>query len=349
MRVIVDTAELRRTHAGKARWINGLLGALDETPGLELIKAAGPSRIGGGLPFRPINVARQRWWYDWGMRRQAERIGADVILMPGAYSCSKGRIPQLVSVLDVNYLTRPGTYEAMFELYARWTVSRTMRNADGLMTISAFSRSEISRHLHVDPERISVVYPGLDKPQEGTYPTPLDRSYALYVGATEKHKNIGLLLDAWDRLESDLPLAIVGRPGRDHAWLADRAANSRGRVLIIGSVDQAQLEAWYRNAAVFLFPSLTEGFGFPPLEAMQRGVPVIASRAGSLPEVLGDAAAYFSPTDPAEVVTRLDEVLGDAKRRAEMIGKGREQAAGYTWAAAASATTALLEGLVRRG
>ena len=348
MRVIVDTAALRRTHAGKARWVSGLVDALDGTPNLEIKRSAGPRRVGGGPLFRPINVGLQRWWYDSGMRREARRWGADVLLMPGAYSCARGRIPQLVSILDVNYLTQPGTYDPMFVRYARWSVGRTVRNADGLMTISAFSRAEISRHFQVDPERISVVYPGLDSPPAGTYAAPLDRSYALYVGATEKHKNVGLLLDAWEQLNSQLPLAIVGRPGRDHTWLAERAAKSRGRVLLIGSVDQSHLEAWYRHAGVFLFPSLAEGFGFPPLEAMQRGVPVIASRAGSLPEVLGDAAAYFEPKDPAELVSRLTEVFDDSHLRAEMVRKGLEQAARFTWAETAAGTVRLLEGLSQR-
>jgi len=120
-------------------------------------------------------------------------------------------------------------------------------------------------------------------------------------------------------------------------------------VLLVGSVDQAQLEAWYRNAVAFVFPSLTEGFGYPPLEAMQRGVPVIASRAGSLPEVLGDAAAYFAPTDPDELVSRISEVVDDAALRASMASKGLVQAAKYNWADAAAATAGLLQGLVRRG
>jgi glycosyltransferase involved in cell wall biosynthesis len=177
----------------------------------------------------------------------------------------------------------------------------------------------------------------------------MDEPYALYVGATENHKNVGLLVDAWEQLHSQLRLAIVGRPGRDHARLAERAAATNGRVLLVGSVDDLQLEAWYRNAAVFLFPSLAEGFGFPPLEAMQRGVPVIASRAGSLPEVLGDAAAYFDPRDPSELVSRLAEILDDGRLRAEMVARGRAQAAEYTWAATADATVGLLEGLVQRG
>jgi glycosyltransferase involved in cell wall biosynthesis len=349
LRVIVDTAELRRTHAGKARWINGLVKALDAIPDLELLKAPGPRRVGGGLLFRPVNVTLQRWWYDVGIRREAKRRGADAMLMPGAYASSRGAIPQLVAILDVNYLTQPGTYEPLFTRYARWSVTRAARNADGLMTISAFSRSEISRHLGVDPERISVVYPGLDRPPDGTFAAPLDRPYALYVGATEKHKNVGLLLDAWEKLDGSLTLAIVGRPGRDHAELAARAANSGGKVLLVGSVDQTQLEAWYRNAVAFLFPSLAEGFGYPPLEAMQRGVPVIASRAGSLPEVLGDAAAYFDPNDPEELASRISEVVADGSLRASMASKGLAQAAKYNWADAAAATAGLLEGLVHRG
>ena len=349
MRVIADTATLRRPHAGKARWVAGLVEALAAIPDLELMQAPGPRRVGGGLLFRPVNVGLQRWWYDAGMPRVARRWGADVMLMPGAYACRRGRIPQLVAILDVNYLTQPGTYDPAFVRYARWSVARAARNADGLMTISAFSKSEISRHLGVDSDRVSVVYPGLEPPLEGTFASPLDRPYALYVGATEKHKNIGLLLDAWEKLDRGLTLAVVGRPGRDHAELAARAAKSGGRVLLVGSVDQRQLEAWYRNAVAFLFPSLAEGFGYPPLEAMQRGVPVIASRAWSLPEVLGDAAAYFSPHDPAELVSRLSEVVDDGALRATMVSKGLAQAARYSWADTAAATVGLLEGLVRRG
>ena len=349
MRVIVDTATLRRTHAGKARWVAGLVKALDAIPDLELLKAPGPRRVGGGPLFRPVNVTLQRWWYDVGIRREAKRWGADVMLMPGAYASSPGSIPQLVAILDVNYLTQPGTYEPMFVRYATWSVKRAARNADGLMTISAFSRAEISRHLGVDPEKIAVVYPGLDRPPDGTFAPPLDRPYVLYVGATEKHKNVGLLLDAWEKMNGSMVLAIVGRPGRDHAELAARAAKSGGRVLLVGSVDQTRLEAWYRNAVAFLFPSLAEEFGYPPLKAMQRGVPVIASRAGSLPEVLGDAAAYFAPTDPEDLVSRISEVVEDGALRASMVSKGLAQAAKYDWADAAVATIALLEGLVRRG
>ena len=349
MRAVVDTAKLRRPRAGTARWVGGLVGALGRIDGLELIEGTGPRRIGKGLLLRPLNVALERLWYERDMRRMAERVGADVLLMPSAYSLPRGRIPQLVTILDVNYLTQPGTYDPMFVRYATWLSGRTIKNADGLMTISEFSRSEICRHLGADPDKISVVYPGLEAPPSGTFTAPLDCPYALYVGATEKHKNIGVVLDAWEMLHGDLPLAIVGRPGRDHAEIAARAARSKGRVLLIGSVDEHELECWFRGAAVFIFPSLAEGFGYPPLEAMQRGVPVIASRAGSLPEVLADAALYFAPRDASELAERVGQVLDDTALRNGMMEKGKVQSARFNWADAATATARLLGGLAGRG
>jgi glycosyltransferase involved in cell wall biosynthesis len=345
VRVIVDTAVLRRPNAGTARWVSGLLDALEGVPALEIARAPGPRRVGGGLLFRPINLALQRWWYELGIRGAASGWRADALLMPAGYAAARGRIPQLVAILDVNYLTHPGTYEPLFVRYAAWAASRSVRDADGLVTISDFSRSEISRHLHVDPGRIAVVYPGLEPPPEGDYPRPIEAPYALYVGSTERHKNIGVLLDAWAQMRTGPTLAIVGQPGRDHARLWERAAGMGGRVLLTGRVDEAALEAWYRHASIFLFPSLTEGFGYPPLEAMRRGVPVVAANAGALPEVLGDAAGYHDPRDSVGLVSEIEKVLGDDTLRLDRIRRGREQAAKFTWARTAAEIARLLDGL----
>jgi glycosyltransferase involved in cell wall biosynthesis len=349
VKVVVDSSVLRRPHTGLARWVNGLAGSLALVPGMEVETLAGPARIGHGLPFRPINLARQRWWYEGGMRRAARRAGADALLMPAGYACRRGLPPQLVVIPDVNFLTSPGTYEWAFSKYAAWTARRAVRDGDGLMTISGFSRSEICRHLGVDEGRVAVVYPGLDSPPAFDGPAPIDRPYALYVGATERHKNLSLLLDVWERFEPDVALAIVGSPGRDHAALTERAAGLSGRVVVTGRVSGEELEAWYRGATVFVFPSLTEGFGYPPLEAMQRGVPVVAARAGSLPEVLGDAAVYHDPADAADVARQVAAVVGDAALRARMMAAGHSRAATFTWPEAATATAALLRGLASHG
>ena len=343
MKVVVDAAVLRRPHTGTARWVNGLLDGLGQIPTLDLIRADGPRRIGNGMLFRPINVTRQLWWYYYGIRRVAGNGRADALLMPAGFSARRGRIPQLVAILDVNFLTAPGTYGKLYTRYTTWAMKRSVRAADRLVTISAFSRSEISRHLDVDPERISVVYPGLYPPRQVNIPSPLDVPYALYVGATEPSKNLGLLLDAWSGSSpAGLPLVIVGQPGHYHSTLQQRAAGMDGRVIVRGRVNQDELEAWYRGASVFMFPSHTEGFGFPPLEAMQRSVPVISSNSGSLPEVLGDAALYHDADDAPAVRELLERLMGDAALRQRQIDLGLTRAARYRWEATAQQMAQLM-------
>lgn len=349
MKVLVDAAILRRPGAGTARWVRGLTTALSARPDVEVVSSLGPERLGrGGLPYRVPNTIRQRWWYEFGIDRLARAVRADVLLMPSNLSSRRGRLPQVVSVLDVNFLTQPGMYEPAMVRYATWAFRRAVRDADALVTISEFSRSEIAKHLGADPSRIAVVYPGLDEPTTGGLTeSPLDRPYALYVGATERHKNVGLLLDAWgSRGPADLLLAIVGQPGRDHDALARRAAETHGRVLIRGPVDEGELAAWYCHASVFLFPSRTEGFGFPPLEAMQRGVPVVASSAGSLPEVLGDAALFHDADDGRAVRAHVESLVEDATLRARLVSLGLERVQRYRWDRAGAEVAAVLGAVV---
>jgi glycosyltransferase involved in cell wall biosynthesis len=349
LRVVVDTAVLRRPHTGIARWVNGLLGALAETPNIELKRADGPRRVGNGWLFRPANMALRRWWYEFGIERTARGWNADALLMPIGYASRRGPIPQTVVIHDVNYLTQPGTYEPLFVKYATWAMKRATRDGDRLVTVSAFSRSEISRHFEIDPGRIQVVYPGLEPSRGGLFRRPIEDRYALYVGATEVSKNLGLLLDAWSTSSpGGLRLVIVGQPGRYHATLQQRAGRMDGRVIVRGRVDDDELEAWYRNASVFLFPSLTEGFGYPPVEAMQRSVPVISSNRGSLPEILGDAALYHGPDDVAAVRELVERIIGDSDLRQRMISLGLAQAARYRWEVTAAQMAQILDSTVIR-
>ncbi len=354
MKVIVDGAILRRAPTGTARWVRGLTNALAEEPDVELVMTYGPRRLGADRPGvarpgvadwarRVPNVLRQRWWYELGIQRLARREQADVLLMPANLSARPGRVPQVVAILDVNFLTEPGTYEPAATRYLSWTFRRAARDATRLITISEFSRDELCRHLGADPARITVVYPGLTPPARPAAGPPLDRPYALWVGASEVSKNVGLLLDVWSAgPPGGLTLALVGAPRRGHPPLAPRAAGHGAGVVMAGQVDDADLERWYRNASVFLFPSRTEGFGYPPLEAMQRDVPVIAAGAGSLPEVLGDAALFHDPRDPAALRSLIVRVLDDGALRAEMIERGRERAARYRWDRAAGIVAGVL-------
>jgi glycosyltransferase involved in cell wall biosynthesis len=131
----------------------------------------------------------------------------------------------------------------------------------------------------------------------------------------------------------------------------ERAAALGTRVVIRGAVDDAELERWYRHADVFLFPSRTEGFGFPPLEAMLRDVPVIAASAGSLPEVLGDAALFHDPDDAETLRAHIESLIRDEALRRDQVQRGRDRAARYRWDVTGAETAKVLRATaaIRRG
>jgi len=350
LRVGVDLSILRHPHTGSARWALGLHRALRHDPALELVPWIGPRRFRRGGQIRKVlNFIRERSWYDLVLPRLAGQSRVAVLLMPVNLAARRGPIPQVVTILDVNFLTAPNTYDRAYAAYARRAFTRSLRRASIVATISDFSRREIASHLGADPAGIRVVYPGLNSiPGSPPPAAPLTEPYALYVGATEPHKNLALLIEAWrGHSPGGLKLAIVGQPGRDHDRLRGLAAELGGRVLITGAVGGRLLESWYAGARVFCFPSRSEGFGYPPLEAMQRGVPVVAARAGALPEVLGAAALYHDPDDAAALREQVDALVSDPELRNAQLARGTAQVARYTWHRSARAMAELLRDAAR--
>ncbi|MEA2677056.1 MAG: hypothetical protein QOJ81_1197, partial [Chloroflexota bacterium] len=204
-------------------------------------------------------------------------------------------------------------------------------------------RDEVVARLGVDPARVAVVYPGADhlgSIEPAARDLDLPERYALFVGQTEPHKNVGLLLDAWRAgVPADLHLVICGPAGRDDERLRRMAgaAELRTRVHFTGRLDDAALARAYQDARLFLFPSLGEGFGFPPLEAMARGVPTAVSTAGALPEVTGDGAMSFEPDDAEALAALVTRLATDSNLRSRLRTEGPKVAAQYTWAATAAA------------
>jgi glycosyltransferase involved in cell wall biosynthesis len=168
------------------------------------------------------------------------------------------------------------------------------------------------------------------------------RRFLLAVGSMNPTKNLAMLVRAWAALaRDDVTLVVVGG-GNARVFAASdlpRTAN----VLMLGSVDDAALVALYRHAAGLVFPSLYEGFGLPPLEAMAGGCPVAASRAASLPEVCADAALMFDPLDPAAMAEAMRSVLDDAALAGTLRERGRRRAAEFTWDRSAAALLQALE------
>ncbi len=222
------------------------------------------------------------------------------------------------------------------------TVRRALLASDLVLAVSEHTRKDIVEVFGVPPERIIVTYepcifpsgPPAAEQQAlvlGTYGLkPGD--YALFVGAIEPKKNVGRLLAAWRASNADIPLVVAGGKG----WLSKEQLKlseplvQAGRLMLASYVPRAHLPHLYAGARFFVFPSLYEGFGLPPLEAMAHGCPVLTSNVASLPEICGDAALYCDPTNLDDLTDKLKVMLGADALRQQLVAKGRERVAAFS-------------------
>ena len=169
----------------------------------------------------------------------------------------------------------------------------------------------------------------------------------MYVGRPLPHKNLGRLIEAFALLQEKHPelyLVLAGK--KDAAYEQhERAINERGirNVVFTDFIDDAQLRWLYENCRAYVFPSLSEGFGLPALEAMLHGAPVVSSNATSLPQVCGDAAHFFDPLSVEDMVAKIDDVLSDDKLRKDLIARGKNQVKKFSWERMARQTLEVYE------
>jgi glycosyltransferase involved in cell wall biosynthesis len=238
------------------------------------------------------------------------------------------RPPAVVSLLDIQHLFFPEFFSRAERLYRRLAYGSSLRRARTIVAISGHVKETLVERMGVEPERIEVIHLGLD--HELFRPGSKQREpILLYPANPWAHKNHARLFEAFTRLRrehSQLRLVLTGTG-------LERLSPPEG-VEIRGRVAREELASLYRRASALVFPSLYEGFGQPPLEAMASGLPVATSTAGSLPEVCGSAARYFDPTSVDEMVEAVLTVLADPDR---LVERGLERAAGFTWDATARA------------
>ncbi|HZB89322.1 MAG TPA: glycosyltransferase family 1 protein, partial [Terracidiphilus sp.] len=222
---------------------------------------------------------------------------------------------------------------------------RLYRRADMVICVSESARQDLMEIYGVAEGRTRLVHHGVTPIAEtGPFEDGDARPYVLYVGARSPYKNFLALVRAFAKAEParSMRLAVAG----GGAWSdAERAAIGEGgledRILLLPRVDEARLGALYRGAALFVYPSLYEGFGLPPLEAMSAGCPVLVSRSSSLPEMCGDAAHYFDPAVDGSLEQELERLLGDRALLGAKVDAGHSQAGRYTWESAAVGTLAV--------
>ena len=239
------------------------------------------------------------------------------------------------------------TYKRFPELLQKETLENLERQmmrevaiADAIVCVSESTRRDLLHYYDVDPSRAFAIHSGLGTPAAAEPLDGLPDRYILFVSTIEPRKDLGTLIDAFERLSYDGSLVVVGKVGWKSESIVPRLKQQR--IVHLDYVRASQLATIYERAEAFVFPSIYEGFGFPLLEAMARGVPSIAARSSSLPEIGGDAALYFEIGNADELAAQLTRVLSDAKLRAELAARGRERAASFRWERAAAETLAVL-------
>ncbi len=251
--------------------------------------------------------------------------GADVVHYPLTIRLPRVDKPSVVTVHDLQHLDLPRMFNRAERLFRRVAWHRSIRGADRIAVPSSFAGKRLATELGLDPARITVIHSGVDHAR--FRPGADEREeFLLYPARRWPHKNHARLFEALAILRADRPaLRLVLTGEADGGSLPD-GVESRGLV------PQDQLIDLYRRAAALVFPSLYEGFGQPPLEAMACGCPVACSSAGALPEVVGEAARLFDPHDPRAIVDAVRDVL-DAPE--EWRRRGIERAASFSWEATA--------------
>lgn len=282
--------------------------------------------------------------------RLVQRAGVDVLWSPGYVAPAFCPCPQVVSILDVQYKRFPEDVS--------WLAARTMdvlyplsaRRCGAVVAISEFAKSEIVRFLGAPPDKVTVTLLAAD-PQFGlpAGPPPAEvrgAPYLLCVAHTYPHKNVAMLVRAFNRLAGEIPhrLALAGLPRLGEPEVAAALRESPpGRVVRFSSLPQPELIALYQGADWFVFPSLYEGFGLPVLEAMSAGTPVLATREAAIPEIGGDTVLYADGRDEAAFAAALRAALAlPPAERAPLAAAARARAAGFTWDASAARLASVL-------
>lgn len=243
-------------------------------------------------------------------------------------------------------------------MYERRLLSR-VREVDHIITISGYSKQDIVAWSGVDPERVSIVpdavsdrfRPVTDEARLSAVRLKyqLPHEFILCVASTEPRKNTRSAIDAFARLRKLHPGLHLVATGADYCRIAPAqsfAGMDLDGILFPGYVDDEDMPALYCLAQALVFPSLYEGFGLPPLEAMACETPVVTANTTSLPEVTGDAAVLVDPRDPAQIAGALDMLLSSESLRDELKAKGRERAADFSWASTARQTRAIYERVI---
>jgi glycosyltransferase involved in cell wall biosynthesis len=336
--IAIDADVLGRRRTGDETYVAALLRELASIAHEERLVAITrrPELVPEGIEAHELPARSQATRMLFGLPRALRRLrpslGHFIYVVPPAY-----RGPAVVTVQDLSFESDPGLMGPRDRFMFRTFVPRSARRADRVLAISERTKRDLIEHYGI-PERKIVVTPlGVDPTFRPNGTTPDVPPYVLFVGGIQPRKDPLTAIEALALADGDLRLVLVGdeRRGGDEVRGAVRRLGLEKRVEFAGYVEREGLVALYRGAACLVFPSRYEGFGLPVLEAMASGTPVVATTAGAVPEVAGDAAVLVEPGDAEALAEGIRRALGDRER---LVAAGLERAGRFSWAETARLT-----------
>ena len=349
---------------GSEAYVRGLLGEYAEGNGPEKVTVLANRHVMGAYAsrgsvalhhvrsYRPGDSMPTRMaamgWARVAPGRVARDVPGGLDLVHHAVTVPIPRFdgPTVVTVHDVQHLDLPELFGRAERAYRRWAYEGAARGADVVVTGSEYSATRLAEAAGVERRRIEVVPYGIDherfRPEgddSALAELDLPERFAIYPANMWRHKNHERLVEAWGRLaDPDLHLVLTGQDYGKRAKLARTE-----RVHHLGFVSAQAVPALYRRAELMVFPSLYEGFGGPPLEAMACGLPVASSLRASLREHCGGAVLEIDPEDPASIAAGVGRLASDSVLRGELRAAGLERARAFTWEAAAARHRSIYE------
>ena len=366
-RILIDGTPISRHMDGLSQYILQVVSRLPQRADRRYTVVVRPNECSDeivrlwqeqGIEVCTARIAPIGWRREFQFRRWLRtRPAFDAALIPSNQYPVFLPIPSVYVVHDLIYERYPSQLGCCAYAKRMWlhhNVAKGLQKATAVIAVSEYTRDEILHfHPHTDERKIHVVYEGWEHLLQPVPQEPLNvplKDYILYVGSSRGHKNLQGLLDAMTiAQESFAPgqgLVIAGDQRRLTKRQRAQITALNGKVLTTGWLTSAQLTTCYRQAKAVIFPSLSEGFGIPALEAFYYQKPLLASCVASIPEVAGDAAVYFNPSDPAEIAQTLEHAITMSEEEKKLWNeKGNKRLTAFSWQTTADEIEILLQSI----